>query len=98
MEKELLKIEIMGTPVKNKEGEEFIAFKAFTKKGKMDLKFTKDCNLIPEKSCYIYVDKNDKEAININRKFKFPVIWVKKVEKIEDFPDRTKTYDDLFDK
>ena len=97
MEEKLLKIEIMGTPVKTEDGTEFIAFKAFTKKGKMDLKFTQDCKNVPTKSCYIYLDVNDKEAFNVNRKFKFPVIWVNKIVKIEEFPDRTQKLEDLFD-
>lgn len=91
---ELLKIEIMGTPVKLEDGTEFVGFKAFTKKGRMDIKFKQDCKLVPTKSCYIYVDK---EKMNVNRKSKFPVIWVEQVEKIEDFPDRTKSLEDLFD-
>ena len=56
-----LKIEVMGTPVKLEDGTEFIGFKAFTKKGKMDCKFTKDCNLVPTKSCYIIYAKSEKK-------------------------------------
>ena len=95
---EELKIEIMGTPVKLEDGTEFISFVAFTKKGRMQLKFTKECNLVPTKSCFIYVNPEDKDAINVNRKGKFPVIWVSKVLRIEEFPDRSKSIEDLFDK
>ena len=95
MEKEsLLKIEIMGTPVKLEDGTEFVSFKAFTKKGKMDIKFVKDCKNVPVKSCYIFVDRT---KMNVNRQARFPVIWVQEVEKIEEFPDRTNKLDDLFD-
>ena len=94
MEEKLVKIEIMGTPVKLEDGTEFVSFKAFTKKGRMDIKFTKECKNVPTKSCYIYVEET---KMNVNRKNKFPVIWVQQVSKIEEFPDRTNKLDDLFD-
>ena len=91
---EKMKIEIMGTPVKLEDGTEFVGFKAFTKKGRMDIKFKQECKLVPTKSCYIIVNP---EKINVNRKSKFPVIWVEEVLEIEDFPDRSKSLEDLFD-
>lgn len=89
----VIKIEITAKPVEKKDGTSFIAYKGLTKKGWYDLKFRKEVEEVPEMSCYIYVKK---ENVNVNRTQKFPVIWVKAIEKIEELKFEQKV-EDYFD-
>lgn len=80
----MLKIEISVKTVRfagEEKEESFLAYKGFTKKGWIDLKFTKDVKDVPTKNGFIYVES---ENVNVNRTGRFPVIWVKKVEKFEE--------------
>ena len=80
----MLKIEISVKTVRyagEEKEESFLAYKGFTKKGWIDLKFTKDVENVPTKNGFIYVEN---ENVNVNRTGRFPVIWVKKIEKFEE--------------
>lgn len=87
MEKEnenLKKIKVYVSRRKNNEtGEEFNVYKALTKQGKIDLKFRKEISVeqLPTHTCYILVDVNN---LNVNQKFEYPVMWVSKIEAIEE--------------
>ena len=55
-----------------------------------DLKFTKDCKT-PVRHSFVYVIP---ENMNIDHREKYPVVWVKQVEKIEEIKeDLTKYFD-----
>lgn len=98
MEKELKKIKIFVSQVTKKnlekeENETFTAYKAMTKQGKIDLRFTKDVaeKDRPTKSCYIYVPV---ENVNVNQKREFPVMWISKIDHTEEikFEQNLKDY------
>lgn len=88
------KIEVYSVKeVSTNDGKKFKTYKAVTKSGKLiDLKFTRDCVGIPAKPCYIYVRP---EMMNVQKNLKYPCLWVKAIEKAEDFP--SKLDEDLFD-
>ena len=68
----------------NKEtGEKFKTYKALTKQGKIDLRFTKEVaeESKPSRVCELFVEDN---FVNINQKFEFPVMWVSKIDHLED--------------
>ena len=93
----MLKIEVSVKTVKyagEEKEESFLAYRGFTKKGWIELKFTKDVDNAPTKNGYIYVEK---ENLNVNRTGRFPVIWVKKIEKFEEITFAQKI-EDYFDK
>lgn len=55
-----------------------------------DLKFTKDCKT-PVRHSFVYVFPDN---MNIDHREKYPVVWVKQVEKIEEIKeDLTKYFD-----
>lgn len=89
----MLKIEIsvktVRVPGEEKE-ETFLAYKGFTKKGWIDLKFTKEVKDAPTKNGFISVLE---ENCNVNRTGRFPVIWVKKIEKFEEITFKQKLED-----
>lgn len=80
-ENELIKIEITAKEVTKKDGTTFLSFKGLTLKGWYDLRFRKEVENVPEMSCIIYVKR---ENVNVNRQQKFPVIWIKAIEKVEE--------------
>lgn len=89
----MLKIEVSVKTVKyagENQEESFLAYKAFTKKGWMDLRFTKEVENAPTKNCFIYVEK---ENLNVNKTGRFPIVWVKKIEKIEEITFTQKVED-----
>ena len=91
----MLKIEISVKTVRfagEEKEESFLAYKGFTKKGWIDLKFTKEVKDVPTKNGYIYVES---ENVNVNRTGRFPVIWVKKIEKFEEI-NFTQKIEDYF--
>ena len=67
----------------NETNEEFNAYKALTKQGKIDLRFTKDVKEEdrPTKTCYLLVSE---ENVNVNQKFEYPIMWVSKIDEIEE--------------
>lgn len=80
----MLKIEVSVKTVRfagEEKEESFLAYKGFTKKGWIDLKFTKEVKEVPTRNGFIYVES---ENVNVNRTGRFPVIWVKKIEKFEE--------------
>ena len=89
------KIEIIKRVVTTKDGKSFDTFKAVQKDGKLiDCKFTRDVKNLPTESCMMFVEK---ENINVNRSGKYPVVWVKKVEKYEEsktIRDNTDIFED----
>ena len=91
----MLKIEISVKTVRfagEEKEESFLAYKGFTKKGWIDLKFTIVVKDVPSKNGYIYVES---ENVNVNRTGRFPVIWVKKIEKFEEI-NFTQKIEDYF--
>lgn len=90
----LIEIRVKEIKAKNEEGEEysFLAYQGFTKRGWIELKFRKECENVPTKNSYIEVLE---ENLNINRKNRFPVIWVSKIESVEEIT-YTNHIDDYF--
>lgn len=83
-ENELKKIKVYVSSRENHETKEvFDVYKAVTKQGKIDLKFTKDVKSeeLPKKTCYVYVEI---ENVNVNQKFEYPVMWISKIHHIEE--------------
>lgn len=61
--------------------EEFNVYKALTKQGKVDLKFRKEVENLPTQTCYVVALE---ENISINQKFEYPVMWISKIERLEE--------------
>ena len=83
-EENLRKIKVYVEERTNKEtGKKFNSYKAVTKQGKIDLRFTQDVKEEerPTKLCMLFVPENN---VNVNQKSEFPVMWVSKISKIED--------------
>lgn len=78
---------------KKETGEKFLGYKAFTKKGKYDLRFTKEVENLPTKSCIIFVPQ---DKVNLNRNGRYPTIWVSEILRIEDYSNKFKV-EDYFD-
>lgn len=96
MDQKVLKLEISVKTIKfaGETGEEsFLAYKVFTKKGWVDLKFTKDVKNAPTKNCFIFVDT---DKLNINKTGRFPIVWVKEIAKIEEI-NFTQKVEDYFE-
>ena len=86
---ELLEIEIDCTERVNKEtGDKFLSYRALSKKGYIDLRFTKDVENKPTHACKIIVAS---DKINVNRKSKFPVAWVSEIKEIKEFEFKQNT-------
>ena len=73
------KIELTVKECTNKEkGNKFLAYKVTTKDGKfMDCKFRKEVTA-PTQNGFIWVEPNQ---MNVTSNTKYPVLWVKKIEK-----------------
>lgn len=90
-----IRIDVIVKTIDKKDGSgSFLAYKGFTKRGKLELKFTKECENVPQEKCTIYVLP---ENVNINTQCRFPVIWVKKIERIEElqFSNKVSEYFDV---
>lgn len=77
------KIKVYVKQMTNKEtGEKFNSYKAVTKQGKIDLRFTQDVaeEKRPTELSYIFVPE---DKVNVNQKSEFPVMWVSAITKIE---------------
>ena len=77
------KIKVYVKQMTNKEtGEKFNSYKAVTKQGKIDLRFTQDVaeENRPTELSYIFVPVSN---VNVNQRSEFPVMWVSKISKIE---------------
>lgn len=88
-----MRVEILAKEITKKDGETFTAFKAFTKQGKIDLRFTKTCELVPTNSCFIHVLE---ENMNVNEKGRYPILYVTKVESIEEYPESNSKIEKYF--
>ena len=92
-EQKEIRIDVIVRKLERKDGSgSFLTYKGFTKRGKLDLKFTKEVKDVPTKNGYIYVES---ENVNVNRTGRFPVIWVKKIEKFEEI-NFTQKIEDYF--
>ena len=83
-ERKLRKIKVYVTEHTNKEtNEKFNAYKAVTKQGKIDLRFTQNVSEEekPTKLSYIFVPE---ECVNVNQKTEFPIMWVSEIDHIEE--------------
>lgn len=90
MEK-MLEFEIDCTERVNKEtGEKFLSYRALSKKGYIDLRFTRDVKDLPNHACKIVVSET---KINVNRKSKFPVVWVSEIAEVKEFEFKQNTAD-----
>lgn len=88
------KIKVYVKQMTNKEtGEKFNSYKAVTKQGKIDLRFTQDVKeeQRPTELSYIFVPVS---KVNVNQKSEFPVMWVSEITKIEpvDFKQNINDY------
>ena len=84
MEKELKKIKVYVSERENHETQEkFKVYKALTKQGKIDLRFTKDVaeETKPTKTCNLFVEPSH---VNVNQKFEYPVMWIDKIDHCEE--------------
>lgn len=85
----------VNTRKNNETGEDFNVYKALTKQGKIDLKFTKDVDKekLPTHTCFLKVKKSH---VNINQKFEYPVMWVSEIDSLEEI-QFTQNVDDYLD-
>ena len=90
-EQKEIRIDVIVRQLERKDGTgSFLTYKGFTKRGKLDLKFTKECENIPTEKCTIYCLP---ENVNVNTQARFPVIWVKKIERIVELEFSNKVAD-----
>ena len=76
------KFKIRVTPKKTADGRSFNTFKTFSKNGRsIEVKFNKEVNNRPEKDCVISVLEDN---AHLNDSGEYPVLWIKKIESIED--------------
>ena len=94
--------EVSSKEITKENGEKFLAYRGYTKKGWLDLRFTKKCQesltkelkqKIELRNFKVFVNDDD---VNISKKGKFDVIYVNKVEKIEEITFE-KHLEDYFD-
>lgn len=90
----MIKIEVSTKLVHLEDGTEFLSYKAYTKRGWVDLKFPKTVENTPKENCFIFVEK---ENMNINRKKKFPEIWVKEIKEIKPLEKVEQNISDYFE-
>ena len=84
MDENLKKIKVYVSSRENHEThEKFNVYKALTKQGKIDLKFTKtvEQDKLPQHTCYLFASEKD---INVNQKFEYPVMWVSAIHHLEE--------------
>lgn len=95
-------IEVSSKEITKEDGEKFFAYRGYTKKGWLDLRFTKDCQSklstqlkeqIKLRNFKLFVEDDN---VNISKKGKFDIIYVTKVEKIEEITFE-KHLEDYFD-
>lgn len=84
LENEMKKIKVYVSERENHETQtKFRVYKALTKQGKIDLRFTKDVDdkSKPTKTCYLFVEPSH---VNVNQKFEYPIMWVDKIDHCEE--------------
>lgn len=80
--------------ITTKDGKKFKAYKTIGKDGrKMDVRFVRDCNNVPTEPCVVVVNE---ENCNVDTTRQYPILWIKSVERIEDF-QRKNNMPDYFD-
>ena len=89
MERKFKIIEV--NEITTKDGKKFKAYKTIGKGGrKMDVRFVRDCNNIPTEPCVVVVNE---ENCNVDTTRQYPILWIKSVERIEDFERKNNTSD-----
>lgn len=89
--KEEVRIEVIEVKEIEHEGKKFNAYKTVAKNGKkLDLRFVRGCNNIPTEPCTIVVKS---ENANVDTTRRFPILWVKDVEAIEETVHKTNIAD-----
>ena len=92
MERKFKIIEV--NEITTKDGKKFKAYKTIGKGGrKMDVRFVRDCNNVPTEPCVVVVNE---ENCNVDTTRQYPILWIKNVERIEDF-ERKNNMSDYFD-
>lgn len=91
---EVKKIKVYVSERENHEtGEKFNVYKALTKQGKIDLKFTKDVEKekLPVHTCWLFAKET---KINVNQKFEYAVMWISEIDHLEEieFKQNIKDY------
>lgn len=94
--------EVCSKEITKSDGTTFISYRGSTKKGWLDLRFTKKCQesltdelkkLIECRNFKLFVNEDD---VNISRKGKFEIIFVNSIQKIEEITYE-KHLDEYFD-
>ena len=89
MERKFKIIEV--NEITTKDGKKFKAYKTIGKGGrKMDVRFVRDCNNVPTEPCVVVVNE---ENCNVDTTRQYPILWIKSVERIEDFERKDNTSD-----
>ena len=77
--------------ITTRDGKKFKAYKTIGKGGrKMDVRFVRDCNNVPTEPCVVVVNE---ENCNVDTTRQYPILWIKNVERIEDFERKNNTSD-----
>lgn len=77
--------------ITTRDGKKFKAYKTIGKGGrKMDVRFVRDCNNVPTEPCVVVVNE---ENCNVDTTRQYPILWIKSVERIEDFERKNNTSD-----
>lgn len=78
-----VKFKVIEVKEINAGGKKFNAYKTIGKGGrKMDIRFTRECNIIPKEPCVIVCEDN---KCNVDTTRQYPILWIKEVIRIEDF-------------
>lgn len=80
--------------ITTKDGKKFNAYKTLANGGrKMDVRFVRDCKILPKEPCVIIVKETD---CNVDTTRQYPILWIKDVIRIEDF-ERKNNVAEYFD-
>ena len=86
----IIEVKEISTP----DGKKFNAYKTLASGGrKMDVRFVRNCKNIPTAPCVIVC--NDDQC-NVDTTRQYPILWVKNVERIEEF-ERKNNVSHFFD-
>ena len=79
----IMEVKVIAKECERSDGETFIAYKTVLKDGKKyDLRFKKECQNIPLKSCIAYVKA---ENISVDYRYQYPRVWIANVEMTKDY-------------
>lgn len=80
--------------ISTKDGKKFNAYKTLANGGrKMDVRFVRNCANVPTGPCVIVCDESN---CNVDVTRQYPILWIKNVERIEEF-ERKNNLSDFFD-